>query len=140
MKGYLIDTDICVFFLKAKFGITEKIKEVGIENCFVSEITIAELIYGAVKSENFDKRIKDVEDVKSLFNVIKISESFEFFGREKVRLQKMGELIPDFDLLIGVSAVSNELTLVTNNVKHLERIEGVNIENWTKSESNKFVN
>ncbi len=46
---YLLDTDICIFFLKGKFNIYEKIKQVGVENCYISEITIAELKYGAAK-------------------------------------------------------------------------------------------
>lgn len=44
---YLLDSDICIFFLKGKFGINDRILTVGIENCCLSEITIAELKYGA---------------------------------------------------------------------------------------------
>ena len=38
--------------------------------------------------------------------------------------------IEDFDLLIGCTSVTNNLTMVTNNVKHYSRIEGIKIENW----------
>lgn len=38
---YLLDTNICVYFLNGKFNLQQKIDEVGIENCYVSEITIA---------------------------------------------------------------------------------------------------
>lgn len=50
MKKYLLDTNICAYFLNGKFKLEEKIDEVGFENCFVSEITIAELKYGVEKS------------------------------------------------------------------------------------------
>jgi len=40
--------------------------------------------------------------------------------------------VDDFDLLIGATAISNELILVTNNVDHLGRMEGIKIEDWTK--------
>ena len=40
------------------------------------------------------------------------------------------DFIDDFDLLIGASAVANDLILVTENVKHLERIPHLKIENW----------
>jgi tRNA(fMet)-specific endonuclease VapC len=43
MKKYLLDTNICAYFLNGKFELEEKIDEAGFENCFVSEITIAEL-------------------------------------------------------------------------------------------------
>ena len=36
----------------------------------------------------------------------------------------------EFDLLIGVTAVENKLTLVTDNIKDFERLDGIKIENW----------
>ncbi len=132
MVSYLIDTDICIFLLKNKFGIKEKIKEVGIENCFISEITLAELNYGAFRSEQFEKHIKEVGEIDKLFGVVPIYECLTLFGKEKARLKKLGIGIPDFDLLIGITAVNNNMTLVTNNEKHFKRIEGITIENWTK--------
>lgn len=49
-NGYLLDTDICIFFLQGKLGLVKKIEEIGVENCYVSEITIAELLFGAENS------------------------------------------------------------------------------------------
>lgn len=136
---YLLDTDICIFFLKNKFKIKEKIIDVGIANCFISEITIAELKYGAEKSNNFEKHSEEVDKIESLFVVIPIYENFDLFAKEKVRLQKLGELIPDFDLLIGITAITNQFTLVTNNEKHLKRVNGIQIENWKKPTFNHFL-
>jgi len=50
MKQYLLDTNICISMFKNKQGIREKILDVSLTNCFVSEITLAELFYGAAKS------------------------------------------------------------------------------------------
>lgn len=72
-----------------------------------------------------------------LFEIIPIYGSFDKYAEERVRLQKAGVLIPDFDLLIGATAVTNDLRMVTNNEKHLSRISGMVIENWTKREFNK---
>ena len=47
---YLLDTNICVFYLKGEFGIRERIQSVGLVNCFLSEITIAELLFGVANS------------------------------------------------------------------------------------------
>ena len=47
-------------------------------------------------------------------------------------MRKAGQTVDDFDLLIGATAISNGLILVTNNVDHLGRMEGVKIEDWTK--------
>lgn len=139
MSQYLIDTDICISFLKGKYGIKDKVKEVGIENCYISEITIAELTFGAYKSTNFEKHILEVKKMEFLFEIIPIYGSINKYGEEKARLQRSGNLIPDFDLLIGTTAVSNHLIMVTNNEKHLSRISGIVIENWTKKSNNKYV-
>lgn len=133
MAKYLLDTDICIFLLKGKFGLKEKIQEVGIDNCFISEITIAELTYGAFKSNYFEKHIAEVMQVEELFTIVPIYDCLTLFGQEKARLNKQGMQIPDFDLLIGASAIYNNMTLVTNNEKHLKRVEGLTIENWIKN-------
>lgn len=138
MNVYLLDTDICIFLLKGKYGIIEKIKEVGPDNCAISEITIGELSFGAFKSANPEKHIKDVAQIEDLFDVIPIYESLEIFGKEKARLNKSGNGIPDFDLLIGVTAVQRGMIMVTNNEKHLSRIEGIRLENWIKSGPDKM--
>lgn len=139
MDQYLIDTDICIHYLKGKFGINDKVREVGISNCYISEITIAELTYGAYKSSDFKKHILEVKKMEVLFEIVPIYGSIDKYAEERVRLQKAGILIPDFDLLIGTTAVTNDLIMVTNNENHLSRISGIVIENWTKKEFNKHI-
>lgn len=56
----------------------------------------------------------------------------DFYAEEKARLMKSGNLIDDFDLLIGSTAVVHEMTMVTNNETHFERIKGIKIKNWVK--------
>lgn len=129
---YLLDTDICIFFLQGKFDIKEKIKKVGISNCYISEITIAELKFGAMKSTNIERHSKEVDKMEELFTVIPIYNSLDYYAKEKVKLQKSGNLISDFDLLIGVTSIPNDLVLVSNNEKHLGRITNIELENWTK--------
>lgn len=136
---YLIDTDICVFYLRGQFNLNRLIENVGIENCFISEITILELEYGAILSGNYHKHFKDIDKIKNLFQIIPINEIYSDFAQEKVRLKESGKLIPDFDILIGVSSISRNMKMVTNNEKHLDRLNGIDILNWTKPEYNKFI-
>lgn len=58
---YLLDTNICVFFLRGKLNLDELIKEKGTNNCFISELTVFELKYGAENSENPKKSHKAVD-------------------------------------------------------------------------------
>ena len=130
---YLLDTNTCVFFLRGKLDLDELIKQKGRENCFISEITVFELRFGAENSEDISKSNKAVDNFIKGLTIIPIYGSVKRYAKEKVRLRKIGKPINDeFDLLIGVTSVENKLTLVTDNTKDFERIEGIKTENWFK--------
>jgi len=59
---YILDTNICIHFFRGKFDLLTKFEEVGIHNCSISEITLAELVYGAEKSQNPTKNHKLIND------------------------------------------------------------------------------
>jgi tRNA(fMet)-specific endonuclease VapC len=128
---YLLDTNICIFFFKGKFSLSEKIETIGLENCYISEVTLAELKYGAENSNNPSKHHKIIAEFQEKIQIIPIFNSIEVYAKEKARLRKAGTLIDDFDLLIGATAIYNDLTLVTNNLKHFNRLTNLNIEDWT---------
>lgn len=129
-KGYLLDTNICISMLKDKYGVREAILKVRPENCYVSEITLGELYFGASFSNNKEERLKDVVFVVDHFKVIPVSETLPLFGDIKAALRREGNLIDDFDILIGCAAILNSLVMVTDNVKHLSRLPNIEIENW----------
>lgn len=137
--SFLIDSDILIDFFKAKYQLNSKFKSVGLKNCHVSEITLAEITYGALKSSNVEKQLKNVERVKTNFTILPITNVIELYSQERLRLEKVGSRLPDFDLLIGVTAVQNNLTLVTGNEKHHSRINGIRIENWRLKNYNEFI-
>lgn len=139
MNKYLLDTDICAFYLSKKYSLREKIASVGEENCFISEITIAELLFGAHKSMDYESNKQDPIKIMKFANLVRLLPSYDLYGKEKARLQKAGQIIPEFDLLIGATAVYHNMVLVTNNIKHMSRIEGIQLQNWTKVEDNQFI-
>ena len=132
MKKYLLDTNICVYFLKGLYNLDKQIEKVETENCFVSEITIAELKFGVENSEHQEKNRKTIDEFVNKFTIIPIFSSLDIYAKEKARLKKKGKPLDDFDLLIGATAISNNLTLVTKNISDFERIEGIEIENWAQ--------
>ena len=128
---YLLDTNICVYFLRGKMNLDETIKEKGKQNCFISEITVFELKYGAENSRNIEESHKAVDLFTSRISIIPISSCLNTYAKEKVRLRKIGKPMNDqFDLLIWVTAIENKLTLVTDNEKDFINIENLKIENW----------
>lgn len=131
MKKYLLDTNICAYFLNGKFNLETKIDSVGFENCVVSEIIIAELKYGVEKSTHKEKNKKTLEIFQSKFDVIPIFPALDIYAKEKARRKIKGKILDDFDLLFGSTAIFNNLTLVTKNISDFDRLEDINIEDWT---------
>jgi len=128
---YLLDTSICVFFLRGRLNLNEIIKDKGRKNCFVSEITVAELRFGAENSNSKTISHATVDAFLAGLSIVPIYGSIHLYAKEKVRLRSIGMPMNDeFDLLIGVTAIQNNLVLVTDNVKHFARLDGIKIENW----------
>ena len=128
-KKYLLDTNICIFFLQGKYGVKEKIQEAGRKNCYISEITIAELLYGAAYSKS-EKHRHDVEILLESLTVVPIYDSLPTYATTKAYLRREGQMIEEFDMLIGSSAVHHGYVMVTENVDHFKRIPGIEIECW----------
>ena len=130
-RKFLLDTNICISLLKNKYGIRETVIKMKPENCYISEITIAELYYGASKSNNKKERLKDVDFITDRFEVLPIFPTLPLFGSLKTKLEQTGQRIDDFDILIGATAITNKLIMVSDNVKHLGRLPNIKIKNWT---------
>jgi tRNA(fMet)-specific endonuclease VapC len=131
LKKYLLDTNICVFFIKGQYELDKKIAEVGEQNCFISEMTVAELKYGVENSKTIEAMRIIVEAFIPKFSIIPIYNSLDIYAKEKTKLRKQGLLIDDFDILIGATAIANDMIMVTNNVSHLVRLDNIIIEDWT---------
>lgn len=131
MKQFLLDTNICIFFIKGRYKLDEKIAAAGVQHCFISEMTVAESKYGVENSPNQAALRPVIEAFLPKFGVVPVFEALDVFAREKARLRRLGLLIDDFDILIGATAITHQLTMVTNNVGHLQRLNGIVIDDWT---------
>jgi len=128
---YLLDTNICVYWLKGNEHIEQKILSVGLDNVALSFLNVSELYYGAYKSQRVDANLHLIRQLTDQLNVIESDEAIsEMFGEMKATLEKAGTIIDDADLFIAACAKVHGLTLVTNNVKHFRRIKGLKLENW----------
>ena len=130
MKGYLLDTNICIFALRDKYGFNERLESISPQQCFVSDVTVMELRFGAYKSEKKEENLRIVNDFLSKVNVVPFAAAIDAFCQEKLRLQSLSTPIEDYDLFIGCAAKAAGLIMVTDNVQHLGRIEGLEVENW----------
>ena len=138
-QKYLLDTCICAFILRDKYDVKERVRAIGLENCYISEMTVAELKYGKVmgqlkggpkyKEQHMERLIESV-------TVVPISPIFDHYAEERARLTLAGKPTGEFDLLIGCTAVSKKMILVTENVKDFENIKDIRIENWLEGKRN----
>lgn len=132
--NYLLDTNICIHFFRGKFGVMEKMEAARAENCAISEITLAELAFGAENSDKPKKNHRLIEQLVQIITVIPLFNSIKLYGKEKARLRKAGTMISDLDLFIGCTAIENSLTMVTENTREFERISNIKLENWVVRE------
>lgn len=132
MKKYLIDTNTCIYFIKGLYDLKKKFEKANPDNCFISEITLAELKFGVENSDKKDKNQTTLDNFLSGVKIVPIFHSLDLYAKEKARLRKAGTPIDDFDILIGVTSVTHNLIMVTNNSKEFKRLKGINLEDWTK--------
>ena len=133
MNQYLLDTNICVFYLRGKLDVDQRIDQVGWENCFISEITMLELKMGAELSLQRDgvDRSEKLDAFFSDIQILPVNEAIDIAAHEKVRLRLAGTPCDDnFDLLIACTAIANDMICVTDNTKDFHRFHGIRLENW----------
>lgn len=129
MTQYLVDTDWVIHYLHGHTAIVERLDELQPQGLVLSIISLAELYEGVYYSRDPEGDERDLNDFLRGTTVLGIDEDIcKTFGRERGRLRAAGLMIGDFDLLIAATALQYDLTLLTNNRRHFERIDGLRIE------------
>ena len=133
---YLLDTNICIYIIKKKpLDVLTILKTKSKTDIYISSITIAELEYGIAKSQFPEKNKIALIEFLSIFNILPFDDTDAVeFGKIKADLEKKGTIIGPMDVLIAAQVKSKKLILVTNNIKEFERVQGIKIENWVKSQ------
>ena len=125
---YLLDTCTCIAIIKGNPNVIKRLREVGIDECKVSDITLAELYFGAYKSGRIE-HFEDVVEIMKLFEQYPISE-LKKYGEIRWQLESKGLKIGDMDMFVAATALEEDLIVVTGNVEHFSRIDGLKVENW----------
>jgi tRNA(fMet)-specific endonuclease VapC len=112
-------------------SVVEKIKNYEPYQIEVSSVTVAELEYGAAKSQRIDRNRKVLLKFLSSFEILPFDDhDAECFGRIRAYLDKTGNGIGPYDMQIAAQAMCKDLILVTNNVKEFKRVPNLSLENW----------
>ena len=126
---YLIDTDWIIDHLKGDERVARKLEELATEGMAVSAISLAEIYEGVYYSRDPLKSQELFEDFLAPdLRILNVDQGVsKIFGKERGRLRQRKKMISDFDLLIASTCLHYDLTLLSNNRKHYEMVEGLRI-------------
>ena len=111
--------------------VIQKFREIGVGNVCISSITVSELQYGVYKSKQIKKNIKRLDEFLRPFELLPYDDNASsYYGKIRSHLEKQGKVIRPLDMLIAAHALSENLTLITNNEKEFKRVKLLKIENW----------
>ena len=126
---FLLDSNIISYAIRGNREIKDKINQYH-DTIKLNSIIQAELFYGAYKIKS--------ESLAQVYNIF--FETFDIlpfgsreatiFAQLKANLANEGNIVEDTDLMIASIALTNNLTLVTNNTKHFARIPDLKLSNW----------
>ena len=133
---YMLDTNICIYSMKNKPAIvSQKVNahlESGDDLC-ISSITLAELEHGYQKSVRKEKNLDSLIRLLVCVTVLPFDAAAAVeYGKICAYLESQGKVIGTMDMLIAAHALSENLTIVTNNVREFERVPSLQIENWSE--------
>lgn len=128
---YMLDTNICIYAQKQVQNVLDNIKRNWQDGIAISSITLAELQYGVEASNNREKNAVSLMKFLSIVNVLPFDDYAAVeYGKIRAYLRHKGTPIGAMDMLIAAHAKAEGLTVVTNNTREFERVEGIKLENW----------
>ena len=130
--SYLLDTNICIYIAKkSSETLLKKFEVLQIGSVGMSNITYGELWYGIKKSQQPEKSSKILEDLAFLIEPLPLPvTASEKYAEIRSSLEKKGTPIGNNDLWIAAHAMSEDLILVSNNIREFSRIPNLKVENW----------
>ena len=133
MIKYMLDTDISIYTIKRKPLEVRRMFNIHSGKICISSVTLGELIYGAENSKNRQQNLAVVEGFVARVEILNYDVAAAYqFGQMKQELKSHN--IDPYDLMIASHARSLGLTLISNNLKEFNRVDGLRLDNWVTSE------
>ena len=131
---YMLDTNICIYAIKHKpEQVFMRLQEHDPIDICISSVTYAELVHGVEKSKAIEKNRVALALLLANIEIMNFdSLAAESYGKIRADLEKAGTPIGPLDMMIAGHAIALDYTVVTNNTKEFERVNGLKLENWTE--------
>lgn len=130
---YMLDTDICSYLIKSSSEVLlSNLNRHSADTICISSITYAELLFGAARINSKKIRTK-IDAIAQKVDIVYFGEDAAIeYAKIRDLLERHGTIIGNMDMLIAAYALASHATLITNNEKHFQHVQGLKIENWTR--------
>ena len=126
----VLDTDVCVALLRGSEPLLEQLAATD-SAVATTWMTAAELYFGAERSAAAVKNRRQVAKLLDSMLVLTGSErAARHFGVVKATLERQGQRLADADLIVASLCLAHDAVLVTGNLRHFDRVPGLQIETW----------
>jgi tRNA(fMet)-specific endonuclease VapC len=131
---YLLDTNICIYFIKKEpASVLKKMQRKQSGEVAISVVTLAELEFGASKSRRPELAREVLAEFTLSIPALPMGVAVcRWYAEARAALEREGRPIGANDLWIAAHALALDLTLVTNNEREFKRVAGLRVENWVK--------
>jgi len=120
---YLVDTDWVAEYLKGKPAVVETLQALASDGLAVSLITYGEIYEGVYYGHDRQRHEQGLHDFLAIAPVLPLTRPImQRFAILRGSLRREGQLIGDADLLIAATALHHDLTLLTRNTRHFQRV------------------
>jgi len=131
MLRYLLDTDLCIRVLRDRPQALRARFNAEADGLAISTIVLTELLHGAAKSARPEHNRREVERFAARLEVLAFDADAAGHAADiRAALERRGQIIGGYDLLIAGHARSRGLVVVTGNLGAFERVEGLRVETW----------
>lgn len=129
---FMLDTNICIYIIKNNpISVRQKFEKISASNLVLSMVTLAELRYGAEKSQAREKAIKAIDQLSRHIQIAELDEVVaEHYANIRAQLEREGKPIGNNDLWLAAHARAKDWILVSNNTREFERVVGLRLDNW----------
>lgn len=130
---YFFDTNICAFIINCKFQhLNGRYIECDNSEIKIPSVVLFELWYGFEKSQKREKTLADIRNFLSAHEIIPFdTRAAEIAAKIRADLERAGQIIGSYDIMIAATALAHGGTVITNNTREFSRVDGLTIEDWS---------
>lgn len=128
----MLDTNMCIFVMTGRAAAAAARFEAEADHLCASSVTLAELCYGVEKSAARSRNQEALTAFRARLDIVDFDgAAAESYGALRVKLERAGNVIGPYDMMIAAHALARGLVVVTNNRREFDRVEGLSVEDWS---------